>query len=103
MPIHYMMIDGKRFEFPYGLQMAEFFVMNEQNLFPIPDSGWKSQGYCFSLYDENFHVKMGKSVSYYGIANLHMVTYFECTSCKFQYHIIRTCPLMCRDKSKDPK
>lgn len=103
MPIHYMMIDGERFEFPYGLHMGEFFILNDWNLFPVPERGWKAQGACFSLFDENMHVKIGKSVGYYGINNLRMVIYYECVSCKLQYHIIRTSPLMNRDKSKDPK
>ena len=31
MPIHYMMIDGERFEFPFGLGMREFFYMDDEN------------------------------------------------------------------------
>ena len=103
MPIHYMIIDGERFDFPYGLQMIEFFILNDWNLFPVSNSGWKTQGACFSLFDENMHLKMGKSIGYYGINNLRMVIYYECFSCKLQYHVIRTSPLMYRDKSKDPK
>ena len=26
MPIHYMMLDGERYEFPYGIHMKEFFT-----------------------------------------------------------------------------
>ena len=37
--IHYMMIEGERFEFPYGLQMREFFYLNDENLFPVNGSG----------------------------------------------------------------
>lgn len=103
MPIHYMMIDGERFEFPYGLHMAEFFYMNDEILFPVPKNGWKEKGYCFGIYDEGARIKIGKSIEYYGIKMLHIVIYFECTSCKLQYHVIKTCPLMHRDKSKDPK
>lgn len=77
--------------------------MNDENLFPVPQNDWKRQGYCFGLYDDNFHAKIGQSIDYYGINNLHMVIYFECTSCKLKYHVIRTSPLMLRDKSKDPK
>ena len=103
MPIHYMMIDGERFECPYGLHMNEYFLLNDANLFPIPDSGWKKQGLCFSLFDDNMYIKMGKSIGYYGVNYMRMVIYYECVSCKLQYHVIRTSPLMYRDKSKDPK
>ena len=83
--------------------LDRFIILNDWNLFPVPERGWKAQGACFSLFDENMHVKIGKSVGYYGINNLRMVIYYECVSCKLQYHIIRTSPLMNRDKSKDPK
>ena len=106
MPIHYMMIDGERFEFPYGLGMREFFYMNDENLFPLknPDS-WKDKGYCFGLFYEGSiqRITIGKSLGFYGVNMFHYVTIFECTSCKLKYHIIRTCPLMFKDKSKDPK
>ena len=102
-PIHYMMIDGERFDFPYGLQMKEYFFMNDSLLFPV-EEGWKQMGYCFSLFDKDtLKPKIGKSIGYWGVKCLHFVIYFECVSCKLQYHVIRTCPLMHRDKSKDPK
>ena len=52
LPIHYMMIDGERFDFPYGLQMREFFYLNDENLFPVSGSGWEEKGKCFGLFEE---------------------------------------------------
>ena len=34
LPYRYMMIDGERFYFPYGIGMKEFFLMNEYEFFP---------------------------------------------------------------------
>ena len=101
--IHYMMVDGERFDFPYGLQMREFLYLNDGNLFPVTGSGWKGRGNCFSIFEETTKIKIGTSIGFYGIKMLRHVTIFKCTSCKLQYHIIRTCPLMHRDKTKDPK
>ena len=103
LPIHYMMIDGERFDFPYGLQMREFFYMNDENLFPVSGSGWEDKGKCFGLFEEETKLKIGKSIGFYGVNMLKFVIIYKCTSCNLQYHIIRTCPLMHRDKSKDPK
>ena len=103
MPIHYMMIDGERYDFPYGIGMREFFYMNDDHLFQVNKKSWKTKGYSFSIYNDGAEKKIGKSIDYYGRSMLHMVLYFQCTSCKLSYHVIRTCPLMHRDKSKDPK
>ena len=82
LPIHYMMIDGQRFDFPYGLQMKEFFLLNDTNFFPTPKrDDWKKEGYCFGLKDKFLHDKIGKSIDYYGINLFHFVLYFQCVSC----------------------
>lgn len=104
MPIHYMMLEGERFEFPFGLHMKEFLIMNDGLLFPLQGNGWKSNGFSFSIIDQDtLHYKIGAAIGYYGVACLRFIMLFECTSCRLQYHIIRTTPFMARDKSKDPK
>ena len=38
MPIHYMMIDGERYDFPYGIHMKEFFLLNNSTFFFYDDN-----------------------------------------------------------------
>ena len=117
MPIHYMVIDGERFDFPYGLHMKEFFKMNNATFFPfnknllhyyrtIADArraGLQTIGEIFWIYFENTREDLGQSLGDYGYAWIHKVYYFQCTECKHKYHIIKTSPFMHRDKSKDAK
>lgn len=117
MPIHYMVIDGERFDFPYGLHMKEFFKMNNATFFPfdknrifffktiddIRRAGYQSIGEVFWIYYENEREDLGQSLGEYGYAWIHKVFYFQCSECKYKYHIIKTSPFMHRDKSKDAK
>ena len=89
--------------FPYGLQMREFFHWNDENLFPRTGMGWEGNGHCFGLFEELSQIKIGKSIGFFGVNMFHYITIFKCTNCKLVYHVINTCPLMHRDKSKDPK
>ena len=117
MPYHYMVLEGERFDFPYGLHMKEFFKMNNHIFFPfdknrifffrtideIRRAGLQSIGEAFSIYYDNTKEDIGQSLGEYGYANIHKVFYFQCNECKHKYHIIKTLPFMYRDKSKDAK
>ena len=35
MPIHYMMLDGERFDFPYGIHLKEYFMLTRDLFFDI--------------------------------------------------------------------
>ena len=112
---HYMMIDGERFEFPYGLTMRMFFRANESVIFPkiqrslfiLMDlearGGVDYDGYdhqiCF--WYEGIRPELGQSLGYYGYSWLHKVFIYTCNSCGYKYHIIKTSPFAFRDKSKD--
>lgn len=63
MLIHYMMIEGERFEFPFGLRMKEFFIMNDGTLFPLLGDEWEENGYSFSvcIRPRQARIKNGKS------------------------------------------
>ena len=121
MPIHYMMLDGERFDFPYGIHMRDFFKLNNDKFFkPRQDpmgfmalyqfqqfSSSNNKGlvqgeYCEMFYEQN-KSEWGQSCGYYGYQWLHKVYFYECDDCGYKYHIIKTSPFHCRDKSKDPK
>ena len=38
MPIHYMILDGERFDFPFGISMRDFIIINNRELFFPEDS-----------------------------------------------------------------
>ena len=120
LPIHYMMLDGERFDFPYGISMRDFFRLNNDKFFRPPKnpmgflslyqhqqlSGSKKgivEGeYCEMFYERNRN-ELGQSCGYYGFSMLHKVYVYECNDCGHKYHIIKTSPFHYRDKSKDPK
>lgn len=112
-PTKYMMIDGVRFDFPYGIGMTEFFLINENELFPKPilslamreQKGAIDYGRSICiLYEGSLNRKeLGQSLGYYGYAWIHMVYIYTCNSCGHKYHIIKTSPFAFRDKSKDVK
>ena len=101
LPYHYMMIDGERFDFPYGFGMKEFFYINEKELFP------KDHNYAYNIcffYEGNIaHKDLGQSIGFYGYAFIHKVYVFVCNACKYKFHIVKTSPFFFRDKSKDVK
>ena len=114
MPIHYMMLDGERYEFPYGIHMKEFFYMNQDLFFPTPnDLTLFCQAYsgkhtipdkgdtCLMFFDGR--PEMGQSCGFYGYSWFHKVYIFECDECNYRYHVIKTSPFNHRDKSRDPK
>ena len=92
MPIHYMVIDGERFDFPYGLHMKEFFKMNNATFFPFNEqrilfyktiddvrrAGYQSIGEVFWIYYEGTREDLGQSLGEYGYAWIHKVFYFQC-------------------------
>ena len=115
-----MMLDGERFDFPYGISMRDFFRLNNDKFFRPPKnpmgflslyqhqqlSGSKKgivEGeYCEMFYERNRN-ELGQSCGYYGFSMLHKVYVYECNDCGHKYHIIKTSPFHYRDKSKDPK
>lgn len=119
MPIHYMMLDGERFDFPYGMHMRDFFILNHGKFF-MSDIGSLSIFMCFK--DEQyfrskkmlslgefcnmFQIKTeegwGQSCGYLD-SSVHVVHIYECDDCHLKYHVIKTSPFHFRDKSKDPK
>ena len=96
-----MMIDGERFDFPYGFRMKDFFCFNEYEFFP-KEFNYEYQNCIF--YEGNIrYPDIGQSLGYYGYAFLHVVLVFICESCGYKYHIVRISPFFFRDKSKDVK
>ena len=121
LPIHYMMLDGERFDFPYGINMRDFFKINNNKFFKPPQdpmqfltlyqfqqfSSSNNKGlvhgeFCEMFYERN-RSEWGQSCGYYGFQWLHKVYIYECDDCGYKYHIIKTSPFLYRDKSKDPK
>ena len=104
MPYHYMMIDGERYDFPYGIGMKEFFLMNEYEFFPNQISRIPyCNSVCFFYEQQMTRQELGQSFGYYGYAWIHYVFIYTCNLCGHTYHIIKTSPFAFRDKSKDPK
>jgi len=109
-PCHYMMVDGQRFDFPYGLTMANFFRINSKYFFPKPqvnlayvESGGLLYGHKICFWYEELREELGQSLGYYGYAWIHMVYIYTCNSCGHKYHIAKVSPFAFRDKSKDAK
>ena len=115
MPYHYMMLDGERFDFPYGIHMKEFFFLNRQLFFEINNIGLftddaelkklKPDGCenCQMFYD-NGENELGQSCGMMHFYSKTRIVYiYKCDECQFKYHIIKTSPFHFRDKSKDPK
>ena len=103
-PYHYMMIDGERYYFPYGIGMEEFFLLNEYEFFPRQKSKIPySLSVSFFHEQQMSRKELGQSLGYYGYAWKHFVFIFTCNLCGHKYHIIRTSPFAFRDKSKDVK
>ena len=121
MPIHYMMLDGERFDFPYGIHMRDFLMLNHDKFFSpdnLPSKDFFTVNY---LKDEQFfrskkipspgeYCKMfyrdedllGKSLGHIEHdSSVYVVYIYECDDCHHKYHIIRTSPFHFRDKSKD--
>ena len=90
----YMIVDGERFDFPYGLDLEGFFRINDSYFF------YKNRNDT-SFYYEGNRKELGQSLGYYGYEWKHMVFIFTCNLCKLKYHILRTSPFAFRDKSKD--
>jgi hypothetical protein len=95
----YMIVDGKKYDTPYGLSLSDYFRMNEDLFFPMEGG----EGVSF-FYEKNADRKeLGQSLGYYGHAWLHMVYIYKCQACQHTYHILKTSPFRFRDKSKDNK
>ena len=93
----YMIIDGEKFYTPYGLNLSDFFRINEDLFFPMNDG----EGVSF-YYEKNGERKeLGQSLGYYGHAWKHLVYIYKCLECGHTYHILKTSPFRFRDKSKD--
>lgn len=90
----YMIVDGERFDFPYGLDLEGFFRINDSYFF------YKNR-YDTSFYYEGNRKELGQSLGYYGYEWKHMAFIFTCNLCKLKYHILRNSPFSFRDKSKD--
>ena len=110
-PLHYMVVDGKRFDFPYGLKMLQFFYYNNDYFFPKNGPNIYINGFCpgyehkivFWYEGQQNRDELGQSLGYYGYAWRHMVLIYTCNSCGHKYHIIKVSPFAFRDKSKDAK
>lgn len=117
MPIHYMMLDGERFDFPYGIHMKDYFMLTRDLFFDIKnieivleDEKFKklepNEGECPEIFLKNGKKELGQSCGYYKFDwfdPLHKVFIYKCDYCDFKYHIIKTSPFHFRDKSKDQK
>ena len=120
MPIHYMLLDGERFDFPYGISMRDFLILNHEKFFRpeavnpsayyfFNDQYFRSKKipvdgeYCNMLYRSEKN-QWGQSCGSYNNETLvHIVYIYECDDCHLKYHVIKTSPFHFRDKSKDPK
>ena len=109
-PCHYMMVDGERFDFPYGLTMAQFFYLNSKYFFPKPqvnlvyvENGGLLYEHKICFWYEEMKEELGQSLGYYGYEWIHMVYIYTCNSWGHKYHIAKVSPFAFRDKSKDVK
>ena len=90
----YMIVDGKRFNAPYGISLADYFRINDSFFF------FKTNQDVSFFYEGNIK-ELGQSVGYYGLEFKHFVFIYTCNLCGLKYHILRTSPFAFRDKSKD--
>jgi len=91
----YMIVDGKRFDAPYGISLYDYFRINDSLFFS------KNNNQDLSFFYEGSLKELGKSVGYYGPAFRYIVFIYKCKSCGLKYHILKTSPFAFRDKSKD--
>ena len=91
---NYIIVDGERFDIPYGLSLEAFFRINDSYFF-------YEDRYDVSFYYESRVKELGQSLGYYGYKWRHMVFLYKCNLCGLKYHILRTSPFAFRDKSKD--
>ena len=118
MPIHYMMVDGERFDFPYGIHMREFFMINYEKLCNacsvgeflselkedyFRDDYVIGKGEKCDIYDGLQNTVLGQSCGFFGWCGTHYVYIYECDDCHHKYHVIKTSLFRHRDISKDPK
>ena len=104
MPRHYCVIDGQRFDFPYGLPMGPFLYYNAEEFCPAPkekDGNTLDIAHTIGIAYEGQKLEIGQSLGYYGYAWKHIVYIYKCNSCGHKYHICKTSPFAFRDKSKD--
>ena len=99
-PRHYAIIDGERFDFPYGINMRVFFFFNEELFFPKAKLADINNGnalsysneICFWYERQGSKRELGQSIGHYGYAWIHKVRIYVCNSCGYKYHIIKTSP-----------
>ena len=97
-PRHYAIIEGERFDFPYGLNMRSFLFYNDELFYPRPSSKDVNIGnampakFRMCICCENDKLQIGQSLGVYGYAWRHEIYLFSCNSCGHKYHIIRTSP-----------
>ena len=97
-PRHYAIIDGERFDFPYGTSIRQFLYYNNELFFPQPKRADVnignvmpySQQLC--MFYEGNKLDLGQSIGRYGYAWMHEVAIFVCNSCGYKYHIIKSSP-----------
>ena len=94
--VEYFCVDGERYDAPPKTMYYEFFMRNNDYLFPQVD---KDQNTCF--FYEGQRPELGQALGYYGYAWKHFVNIYKCCKCGYKYHIIRTSPFKFRDKSLD--
>lgn len=103
-PRHYAIIDGERFDFPYGTTIRQFLYYNEGLFFPEPkladvnngnELDYSKQICFFYQYEKK---DLGQSLGLYGYAWMHKVIIFSCNSCGHKYHIIKTSPFAWENK-----
>ena len=119
MPIHYMMLDGERFDFPYGIHMEDFFSLNQVEFFYPEDHSFLNLMYIkddqyfrskkirifgefCNMFKNKYEDGWGQSCGLYD-SSTRLVHIYECDDCHHKYHVIKTSPFHFRDKSKDPK
>ena len=90
----YMIVDGERFDLPFGIDLETFFRINDSYFFYNDRND-------ITFYYEGNRKELGQSLGYYGYQWKHMVFIYKCHLCDLEYHILRTSPFAFRDKSKD--
>lgn len=104
----YMIVDGERFDFPYGINLRAFLQMNDTLFFTrehLDNEGRINKNGIYNVFffhhDNAEYIDLGKPVGYYGYKFEFKILLFTCQKCGLKYHIIKTSPFRFRDKSKD--
>ena len=82
----YMIIDGQRFDFPYGVNLRCFLELNDRHIFTrehLDNNGRYNHIGTYNTYffhkDNASYIDLGQALGYYGYKFKHFVLIFKCT------------------------